>query len=313
MQAPKALTLPSIDSVTPGKLANITESDHVIIQEKINGSQFTIFKKDGELHFYNRNKEVGPKGDPYINAYLSLHDKKDFFVEGFFYHGEAMRNTTTNNAAYKRMPRYFWIVYEIQRADGSLLTPEEMTVALQNTGIEMTQVLYDSHKNKSVPVQEVIDQLMAQIESKQIESCLGGIPEGIVIKVLNSVKDGKTCNYRFKQVRSQFAEMSQEKRNKIEQVSDADFIKEIGEIYNTDGRREKAVQHMKEKDVWQPNINKNIGTMVNELDNDLLKEAKEDIKNMLFVRFWSEISKVARGDVSKFLKEKYSNQDNSNK
>ena len=305
MQAPKVLTLPSIDSVTPGKLGNIIESDHVIIQEKINGSQFTIFKKDGELHFYNRNKEVGPKGDPYVNAYLSLQKRKDFFEDGFFYHGEAMKTTTTNNAAYKRMPRYYWIVYEIQRADGSLLTPDEMTVALQNTGIEMTQVLYDSHKNKSVPVQEVIDQLMAQIESGILESCLGGIPEGIVIKVLNSVRDGKISNYRFKQVRPIFAEMSQDRRNKIEQVSDADFIREIGEIYNTDGRREKARQHMKEKNTYNyKNVNANIGTMVHELDDDLLKEAEEDIKNMLFIRFFPEISKVARGDVPTFLRNK---------
>ena len=295
------LTLPSIDSVTAGKLANISKEDHVIIQEKINGSQFTIFKKDGELHFYNRNKEVGPKGDPYINAYLSLQKKKEFFNEGLFYHGEAMKTIKTNNASYKRMPRYYWMVYEIQREDGSLLTPDEMTTNLLGTGIETTQVLYDSHKNQSIlSLQEVIDQLMAQIESNDIESCLGNIPEGIVIKVLKG-----TTNYRFKRVRSVFAEMSQSKRDKIEQVSDIDFIREIGEIYNTDGRREKAVQHMKEKDIYnEKNINANIGPMVHELDDDLLKEAEEDIKNMLFVRFFPEISKVARGDVPAFLRNK---------
>jgi hypothetical protein len=301
MQAQKVLTLPSIDSVTPGKLANITNDDHVIIQEKINGSQFTIFKKDGELHFYNRNKEVGPKGDPYVNAYLSLQKKKDFFQTGLFYHGEAMKTTKTNNASYKRMPRYYWIVYEIQREDGSLLTPDEMTATLLHTGIETTQVLYDSHKNISLqPLQEIIDQIMVQIESDIIESCLGGIPEGIVIKVLKG-----TTNSRFKQVRSVFAEMSQVKRDKIEQVSDIDFIKEIGEIYNTNGRREKAVQHMKEKGKYnEKNVNANIGQMVHELDDDLLKEAEEDIKNILFVRFFPEISKVARGDVPTFLRNK---------
>ena len=41
--------------------------------------------------------------------------------------------------------------------------------------------------------------------------------------------------------------------------------------------------------------------MVNELDEDLLKECEQEIKDLLFVRFWPQISKVARGNILEFL------------
>ena len=75
-------TLPSIEHGNENRLSNIDINNHIIIDEKVDGSQLTINKQNGVLHFYNKNKEINGKGDPWLNAYLSFVGKEDMFVEG---------------------------------------------------------------------------------------------------------------------------------------------------------------------------------------------------------------------------------------
>ena len=44
--------------------------------------------------------------------------------------------------------------------------------------------------------------------------------------------------------------------------------------------------------------------MTVELDEDLLKECTEEIKNLLFIRFWKQIKIAARGNIQEFLLER---------
>ena len=298
--------LPSIDHGSETKLNNIDPTQHIIVQEKVDGSQFTITKQNGVLQFYNKNKQVSPKRGPWINVWLAIQGKEDMFQEGLYYHGEAFTDRHTNVVVYNRVPRYFWLVYKIVRQDNSILTPVEMHELLKGTGIELVQTLYDSQTEElhtKMGLQTIIDILLFKIGSFcEIQSCLGGKPEGIVVKVLNVPNAGKISNTRYKYVLPEFAEMHQEKRHRLPEVPDAQFIKELGLVYDTDARRQKAVQHLKEQERWTDgDTMKNIQAMVDELDNDLLKERVDEIKDMLLARFWKEISNSARGDVQAFL------------
>lgn len=303
----KVRTLPSIDHGTEVQLNNIDLTSHIIIQEKVDGSQLTIIKQDGVLSFYNKNKQVSPKRGPWLNVWLSLTGKEQMFEEGLSYHGEAFTNRQTNTVRYGRVPRYFWMLYEVVRPDNSILTPKEMNELVIGTGIETVATLFDSSINFSINLYELVNLMMNKIEHGEITSSLGGCPEGIVVKVINK-KQGeegsaqKISNTRYKFVRPEFAEMNSEKKKKLPQVSDDEFIKEVGRIFDVDARKQKAMQHLKEQNRWLDDPIKNMQNMVDEMDNDLLKERAEEIKEMLLVRFWKEISTAARGDVMEFLK-----------
>ena len=147
------------------------------------------------------------------------------------------------------------MVYEIVRPDNSILTRIEMSDILKNTGIETTQVFYDNQiESKLSSVQEIVNEIMKNIEDGTYSSSLGGKPEGIVVKVINVVNKNeikKISNTRYKYVRKEFSEMIKEKRDKLPQVSDEQFINELGEIYNTNARKQKAIQHLKEKGNWK--------------------------------------------------------------
>ena len=303
-------TLPSIDQGNEVKINNINPNSHIIIDEKVDGSQLTIRKLHGILHYYNKNKEINPMNKCWRNAWICLQNKADIFEEGLWYHGEAFTTRQTNVNEYDRCPKNCWIVYEVVRPNNSILTPEEMHELIKDTGLETVQLLYNNRSNinekyKNMKLQDIINSIMDDIENGIIKSCLGNNkPEGIVVKVLNNYnkKENKISNTRYKYVRKEFMELHQQKREKIQEVPDNEYIKEIGTIYNVNPRFQKAIQHLKEQNRWNyDDPMKNIQALVDELDKDLLKEALDDIKNMLIIRFWNEISKNARRDLVTFL------------
>ena len=302
-------TLPSIQ-VGDEKSLNRNDIDgcRVIIQEKVDGSQLTITRKGDKLVYYNKNKKISGQGKPWLNSYISLNNKTHLFREGLFYHGEAMKSihSAKLNLRYEREPRYFWIVYEIVREDNTTLSPEEMKEVLKDTGIETVPILYD---NKYETCHNYIDkakQIIELIEDGDINSCLGNVPpEGVVLKVLNRDRGkGKISTTRYKFVRVGFSETNRSKKQKLPRLSQEEIIEGIGKIYDTDARKQKAAQHLEEQRKWKTKMSQNIGLMVNELDSDLLKECEQDIKNLLFIRFWPQISKAARGNISEFLDNK---------
>lgn len=324
--------LPSIEHGEDKNLAKIdsylqTGEYRVLLQEKVDGSQLTIFNQDGVLHYYNKSSPCNPYNDVFRDAYLQLHPHPEFFKEGFFYHGESLQNKIKrkgssiiyrpNTCEYLRLPRYNHVVYEIVRADGYLLTPEEMKEMLAGTGIETVSIFFDSQISKlSIPIRDRISELIEGMENGTIVSGFGLKPEGMVLKVLNKVDGDKLSSTRLKFVRPIFAESNSKKKARLGEVSDADFIQELGKIYDLPGRKIKARRHLEERGQWnemnasldqtnasldQNNQTKNIKAMTDELNADLLKESVEEIKDLLLIRFWPEISKAAQGDVKGFL------------
>nr|QBK87019.1 MAG: hypothetical protein LCMAC103_03630 [Marseillevirus LCMAC103] len=298
-------TFPSIKAGScSADFKNIDLAQRIVVQEKVDGSQLTVFKKAGALHYYNKTKEINPQGSLWRNVWLSLHGKEKWFQEGLYYHGEAVRNRLPNVTEYARTPRHCWIVYEIARQDGTVLTPEEMAGVLAGPGLETVALIYDS-KRDGAPgdLLALVNRAMDRIDAGGLRSCLGGTPEGIVLKALNVPRQGATTTTRLKFVRREFQEVNHQKKKRLPEVGTAEFIRKLGEVFDTDARRHKAIQHLREGGRWKVAVNQNIGAMVAELDRDLLKEAADEIKAQLFIRFWPEISKAARGDVARFLAE----------
>ena len=305
--------LPSIDHGFGKDLGKFT-SDRVIIQEKVDGSQLTIFREGDILKFYNKGSVCNVKNFVFIDAYLQL--KLEYFEEGLYYHGESLPNKMKkkgdcviyrpNTCEYLRLPRYNFIVYEIVRLDGTILTPDEMSEKCLKHGLEMVKIYYDSLGSSSLSgksYNEYISDLLEGMNEGLVESGLGLKPEGVVFKVLNRNVNERKVTTRFKFVRPEFSEMNLSKKKKLVDVLDVDYAREIGKLFDVPARRDKAIQHLKEKGKWKDDLYMNVGPMIEELDVDLLKERSDEIKDLLFIRYCSEILKSSRGDVKKHLSE----------
>jgi RNA ligase-like protein len=296
-------TFPSIDHGHKAKLdSSSCHGARVIIQEKVDGSQLSICNIDGKLRFFNKRKEISARSKPFLNSHLSLADKPQLFKAGHMYHGEAMNSRQPNTIQYGREPRYFWIIYEVVKGDTSLY-PEQVEELIQDTGLEYIRPLYDNLGNtESTDYVEIANGYIEQITKGGITSILGGVPEGVVLKTINRMKNGKRVNTRYKFVRTEFAEMNRSRKRRLPKLSDAAVIDGIGSVYNVPARFQKGVQHIQEEGKWDYDAtNRNLTRLVNELDADLLKEYKDDIKNMLFIRFFPQICKAARADLTEFV------------
>lgn len=161
----------------------------------------------------------------------------------------------------------------------------EIKEEAERVGIECVQLLYED--DGSMSAFDKATSLIADIEDGKIRSCLGGMPEGIVVK-----KD----NGKFKMVTNHFKERHAVKQSKV-----AKTLKEIlqlkGSEFNTIPRFRKSIQHLREKEI--PTTDTNI---VIELDVDLDKEYSDEISCYIKAECYEYISRVfnTTSDISKY-------------
>lgn len=285
----------------------------LIIQEKMDGSNFTVYcdPKTLELKFFNKgkllsNKESG-KGESqsvFERTCDALRNRQYLFRPGYIYHGEALRATRSCHIMYRRVPKFHWICYEImiplvvtaihEACTDSVTTyrcatPEEMTDIIKDTGLEQAHIFYDSIRENEESNARLV-KIFLNINT--LSSCLGNYAEGVVVKVLDNVKKDKVTPYRRKYVSDHMRE-----RKTIEGVIAPDCtVESIGDMFNVPARFRKAVQHLEEE-------GKNITyeTVTAEADRDLEKECKDEIMQMLWKRYWPIIKRAARKDLAQTL------------
>ena len=266
----------------------------LVIQEKIDGSNFTVYRADETtILFFNKGKllnEEKQKMSVFYNTCQALKTRPDLFRIGYIYHGEAVRSSRPNHIMYKRIPKFYVIFYEIlipvPYSKFRFATPEEMTEILEETCLEQTHIYFDS-----VRVDDTSMGRLAKLflDINTLHSCLGNYAEGFVVKLFSGEEKCK----RIKYVSDHMKE-----RKVIPGITASDYdIEAIGDLFNVHARFRKAAQHLEERGekITRENI-------VDELDKDLLKEREAELKQILFNKYWHEIKRAARKDLSNFLK-----------
>ena len=271
--------------------------ERIIVQEKIDGSNFTVFRPhpdDDMLHFFNKGKRLDEKlqqNSTYVRSCEILTNRPQLFRPGYIYHGESLRAARASHIKYRRIPKFHWICYEIMIPGGvdgyRSATPEEMTEILSDTGIEQAHIFYDSNR-AIVAKQAGIERLVNVFDNiERLPSCLGNYAEGVVVKVLNHTKKNKVVTSRTKYVSAHMRE-----RKGIEGAIAPDCtIEAIGDVFNVAARHRKAVQHLEERG---EEVNR--AAISAELDADLKKEHEPEICALLMQRYWPAICKAARKD-----------------
>jgi hypothetical protein len=132
-------------------------------------------------------------------------------------------------------------------------------------------------------------------------SVLGGTSvEGIVFKnyerfdpYTSKVMMGKHVSEAFKEVH----------RSKKYRTSNKDIIEDLKERYRTEARWEKAVQHLREVGKLEDSPT-DIGPLLKEVNQDVLTECQDEIREVLFKWGWKQISRGLTAGLPEWYKQK---------
>jgi len=255
---------------------------NVVIEEKIDGSQFSMARMGGELLLRSKGKQIfvdEPEGmfSKGVAVAKTL-DLRDSWV----YRCEYLRTNCHNSLEYERAPERSLVLFDVMTAPETYLDPVEKLKEARRIGIEVTPLIsYGGWTAERFADQ--LEQIMAH------KPLLGGpMIEGVVIKNYERFGPDKKI-LMAKAVREDFKEIHRRTWTG-NNPTPADFVEGLINDYRTEARWHKAIQHLRDegKLVNEP---KDIGPLIREVMEDVLKECRQEIADQLFDHFWGKISR----------------------
>ena len=259
-------------------------SGPVVVEEKIDGSQFSMAILDGQLVCRSKGKDLVP--DAPEQMFLGAVDvaKSLDLHPGWIYRCEWLTKPKHNTLAYSRVPAKGLIVYDVAIGLENYALPGDVEHEADVLGLEAVPVLFEG-----------IVSGMAQLEAfLETESILGGTKiEGIVVKnyalftAEKKVAMGKLVSEKFKETH----DADWAARN----PSGATVVQKLIDRYRTDARWEKAIQHLRDAGQLEESL-RDIGPLLREIPADVRKECEDEIKAALFAQVWPTIQRgINRG------------------
>lgn len=270
---------PKIHALGHAAIADLLK-ESVTIEEKVDGSQFSFGRFDGELRCKSHHQELVndaagmfQRGVDAVGA-LDLHD-------GWTYRGEFLAKPKQNTITYSRVPAHHVALFDITTDHEAYMSRGMKECEADRLGMEI------------VPCVEVkafdMDGLREALDR---ESFLGGAKiEGIVIKNYSRFsRDGHVMMGKF--VSEAFKEKHMHEW-KTSNPSKLDVIDFLISRYRCEPRWIKAVQYLKDSGqlLGEP---KDIGPLLNRAKADIIEECEEEIKEELWK--WAK-DKICRGAV----------------
>lgn len=282
---------PSPFSLGHRALSELFDGD-VVVEEKIDGSQFSFGSYDGVLKIRSKGQEIFVDNPEkmFVKAVDYVKSIQGLLMDGWMYTGEYLSKPKHNTIAYERIPKNFIMLYDVRVAEESYLNPGDKIEVAALLGIDCVPIF---HHGKVSSIAELNDYMGNK-------SCLGDVPiEGLVIKNYSKFCPNKKA-LMAKFVSDQFKE-DHKKAWKSENPNVNDIILNLGEIYRHENRWLKSIQHLKEKGMLD-NSPKDIGILLKEIQTDILKECAEEIKEALFKWSWPKIQRKTIAGFSEWYK-----------
>lgn len=277
---------PSIFNFGHKIIKNIFDTE-VLIEEKVDGSQFSFGKRDGVLFMRSKGAILyEPVSDKlFKGAAEYVISIKEQLNEGWTYRGEVLCRPRHNALEYERTPKNNVIIFDIDRGDQDYLTPDEKRVEADRLGLETVPAFFQGKV-------ENYEQLKGFFENISV---LGKAKiEGMVFKNYNQYGPDKKV-LMAKWVSEAFKEVHGSEWSKANPGRE-DFLTILIKALKTDARWEKAIQHLREAGKLEDSP-RDIGTLLTEIKEDVKKEVGDEIKDKLFAYYWPQI---ARGVISGF-------------
>ena len=256
----------------------------VVIEEKVDGSQFSFGLFDGEIKCRSRNKEMNiesPVG-MFQEAAITVAGLKDKLHPGWTYRGEYLRTPKHNALAYDRVPKGHIIIFDIAVGEEDYLPYIDKANEAERLGLEVVPIISAGKVESAEELEKFLER----------DSTLGGQKiEGVVIKNYDRFGPDKKI-LMGKHVSEKYREMH-DKKWVGERTGPRAIIDQISEALATEARWEKAVQHLRDRGELEGEP-RDIGKLIVEAQNDIGEECEDMIKDMLYV--WA-IRNIRKGAV----------------
>lgn len=259
-------------------------SSDVVVQEKVDGSQFSFGVIDGVLFARSKGQDILiDNPDKMFNKAIQtikLLFDRGLLLEGETYRGEYLASPRHNVLRYDRTPKDFIILFDVDKGDQEYGSVEYTAQTATRLGLEMVPVFFSGNISN-----------LAQIEAfLKNDSILGGCKvEGVVIKnyAMKSPRDGKILMGKL--VRPEFKELNKLPEKPKNAVGD-EVLNAIIATYKNEVRWNKAIQHLRDNGQLK-NSMEDIGPLLKEISIDILKECEDEIRQTLWKWAWPKISK----------------------
>ena len=275
-------------------LAKLFDCESVIVQEKIDGSQFSFGIINGEIECRSRNQQVilddAGMFDKAVATAIDL-AQQGLLIEGYKYRGEYLMKPKANTLVYDRVPKGNIILFDIDRGDQDYLPYEDAIVLADSMDLEYVP----SWECEGKPTVEMLETWM------QKKSVLGNTTiEGLVFKNYDEYgRDSKVLMGKY--VSDKFREVH-DKDWKKRNPGDKAFVAVIIEQYATEARWMKTVQHLREAGELE-NEPRDIPKLFKEVSGDVLEECEQEIRDKLFKHFWKQIARGLTRGLPEWYKE----------
>lgn len=267
--------------------------DEVECTLKLDGSQISATKQNGQYFARSKGQDLHLDNPEKLFAKGCKAIQTLDLKEGWIYRGEYFNSPSHNTIAYERVPNNHIILYGIDRADQDYLSWEEMKAEGDRIGLEVVPLLFRGKIDKLDFLKELLDKAVCPLGGK--------IKEGVVCKSFNKFgRDKKILMAKF--VDTSFKEVHgiEWKKNN---PTKSDIVESIIKSLQTDARYNKAVQHLNEKGQISGEL-KDIGALIKEVKEDILKEEAENIKDLLFKSFQEQILRGASSPIVNWYKDR---------
>lgn len=288
-----------IQQIYHKEVADILSSPHVVIEEKVDGSQFRIqLEPDGTIKCGSHHQELSMVDSMFK---LATDQAETIFAgvkteESVTVFCEYLKSIKQNALVYARVPKNNLVIFDV-KVGNKYLNRAQKEVFASIHGMEIVPCLYQGAGNIITP--EVIQDFLKR------ESFLGkAIIEGIVIKAYDQFYDVNEYPYLqghwkcAKIVRPEFKEI-----NADNQSNEKQGLEKLIQMFNTEARFEKALQHCKE--LGQTNgAMQDLKYLVPEVQNDLEQEEIQTIKDKLYETFGKAIIRGSVRGLPEWYKKK---------
>lgn len=278
---------PSIYNVGHSAVAQMM-GEEVVVEEKVDGSQFSFGVSDaGEIMARSKGQQlvIDAPEKMFAAGVEAVKSVAGLLRPGWTYRGEYLQSPKHNALAYARTPRNHVIIFDINPALETYLSPEDRAAEAERIGFECVPVL---HRGKID-----LEKFNALLQTTSI---LGGpLVEGVVIKPSGYSlfgRDKKCLMAKF--VSEKFREIHSGEWKKANPTG-SDITGAIAAKYTTPARWAKAVQHLRDAGQIEDSP-RDIGKILKEVGTDVHKECAEEIAAALFKWAWPHIQRqLTRG------------------
>jgi hypothetical protein len=255
--------------------------DDVLVEEKVDGSQFSFGKLNGQMWCRSKGKDQHEATDKMFKcAVQTVTELLPHLEEGWSYRGEYLQSPKHNVLKYNRVPNNHIIIYDIETGDQCFLDRVSKEVEAARIGLEVVPVYYEGRLFS-------VDGLKVFLDK---ESCLGGPKiEGVVVKNYKrfgpdkKVLLGKLVSEAFKEVHR--------KEWKEANPRSGDIIERLSHNYTSQARWQKAVQFLQENGTYT-GTPKDIGALVRRVQEDCLAECAQEIMEQLLAWAWPQLERA---------------------